>query len=70
MMREPSRITPSKEAAWRRELDRLLKRTPMRTDEPEPLHCPGDVEHVSGPLLRYVEALKARTVMKSDEGTR
>ena len=58
MMREPSRITPAKEAAWRRELDRLLKRTPMRTDEPEPLHCPGDVEHVSGPLGAVLRKLR------------
>ena len=65
-----SALNQTKEAAWRRELDRLLERTPMKTDEPEPLHCPGDVEHVSGPLLRYVEALKARAVMQSDEGTR
>lgn len=61
---------PEQGAEWRRDLDRLLERTPMKTDEPEPLHCPGDVEHVSGPLLRYVEALKARAVMQLDEGTR
>ena len=42
----------------------------MKTDEPEPLYCPGDVEHVSGPVLRYLAALKARAVMQLDEGTR
>jgi len=34
--------TPSQALAWRAEVDALLEATPIRTDEPEPLHCPGD----------------------------
>ena len=55
-MRKPD---PETEAKWRADLDRLLESKPLRTDEPPHVHCPGDPEHISGPLGAVLRQLRS-----------